>query len=374
MVDENTPPSSPTIPRIAGLSKISSTPSSGRCSRSARESSQLRAVGTIQHDSPRRCSSPPRSGSSRRCSSPRSAKPDSIGQTHFDMSEELFDELMARSAPLSQNGSKWQRKPRSRIVLLSCYAATHGNGCLLQQRNKGILTSERRSVVVVDLWRKLTGDEATPAEKILMEAAAAYRKNTNVRTPSPSFRRWLAGSPSGTAGATTGFGSKSEQRLHPGIKAGLTDSSIDAPAPGSYNPEEIQSQASKGSTWSRITTASRLSKASSQDPQDRRQMPWDTRDVTPAMGDYHTSCRNMANQAAKHEGRVSPGMSRPSPASRLQGVKANVKTHAGPGSYDLGGFNLSRNDRARPSSAFASKAARPSPFGRGPLVANVREM
>lgn len=270
------------------------------------------------------------------------------------------------------------------MVLLGCWTATHGNGCPFQTRNAGIVTSERRSTVAVDLWRKLTGDETTPSEKLITEATAAHRKlgaNTlgiganNTRTPSPSLRRWLA-APVGAGGAG-GFGSNSE-RLHPGIKVGcFKDTSIDSPAPGAYDPAEIASKSCKGSTWSRIsTTKSRLKKEGDEDDEGQRNMPWDERDVTPAMGDYRTSCRNMANEAAKHVGRVSPGMNRASTASRLQHVKTAVQ-QAGPGSYDVGGFNLSRNlspKNMRPSAAFASKAVRTSPFGGKPLVANLREM
>jgi len=45
----------------------------------------------------------------------------------------------------------------------------------------------------------------------------------------------------------------------------------------------------------------------------------------------------------------------------------------GPGAYDLGAFNLSRLDASRPSSGFASRMRRPSPFGGGPLCASIRE-
>jgi len=272
---------------------------------------------------------------------------------------------MKSETPLPLHGGKWLRQEPLRLVLLACYTATHGSGCPLQQRSGGILTLDFRSTVAVKLWRKLTGDETTPKEKLLAEASAAHRKNSTSSTPSASFRRWLS-SPVGASGAT-GFGSNSERIVQPEVKG----MAIDAPAPGAYNPAEIMSQASTGSTWSRIsTTTSRRPKADGTEDQGQRDLPWDAKDVTPANVDYRTSCRNMANEAAKHAGRVSPGMTRPTAASRLLHVQHVNAKPAGPGSYDVGGFNMSRNDRSRPSSAFASKAPRPSPFGGTPLVAN----
>ena len=154
----------------------------------------------------------------------------------------------------------------SRIVLLAVHAATHGSSCLLKARTGGILDAQQRGKVLVDLWRKLTNDEQTPSEEIIAEAHAAQKRQANVRTPSPSFRRWLAAPPTKCAGAGggggAGFGSTTE-RLHPVDHAGRTDSTLASPGVGAYNPEQIASKASKGSTWSRLpSSVSRLKKES----------------------------------------------------------------------------------------------------------------
>jgi len=264
----------------------------------------------------------------------------------------------------------------SRRVLLAVHAATHGEGCLLKQRNHMIDTTQRGKVLV-DLWRKLTADEQTASEKILNEAHAAQRKHANVRTPSPSYRRWLAAPPSSASGAGgPGFGSTVD-RLHPVERAGLTDSTLASPGVGAYNPEQIASKASRGSTWSRLpSSVSRLKKDAENAGEKGHRPLYDeaTAASVPGMGAYRTSSRDMSKEILKKGAHPSPGMARPTSASRLQGLNQQSR-QPGPGSYDLGGFNISRRDHSRPSSAFKSRTPRESPFsaaagnGKSPMLA-----
>lgn len=271
----------------------------------------------------------------------------------------------------------------SRIVLLAVHAATHGSSCLLKARTGGILDAQQRGKVLVDLWRKLTNDEQTPSEEIIAEAHAAQKRQANVRTPSPSFRRWLAAPPTKCAGAGggggAGFGSTTE-RLHPVDHAGRTDSTLASPGVGAYNPEQIASKASKGSTWSRLpSSVSRLKKESEDGRQSamaaghRPLYDEETAASVPGMGAYRTSSRDMSKQILKKACHPSPGMARPTTQSRLAGLGTHNRAQPGPGSYDTGGFNLSRRDHSRPSSAFKSKVVRESPFappgGKSPMLA-----
>lgn len=248
-----------------------------------------------------------------------------------------------------------------------------------------MLTLEQRGKAAVELWRNLTGDESAPAAALQSEMHAAARKADACRTPSPNFRKWLAGAPaSGASGARAGFGSASQQRAHPGVggaRAATPDSSVGAPGVGSYNPQTIESQAGKGSSFgSRTPSVSRRRRsaegsegADAEGGSSSRLMPWDVREEerTPGMGHYHTSSRDMGKSLHREAGRCTPGMARPAqPSPRVQEVRAARAASPGPGRYDQGGFNLSRNERARPSAGFASKVVRKSPFGEGPLVAN----
>jgi hypothetical protein len=323
--------------------------------------------------SPRLSSPRQRDGSStprQQQNSPRPVRPGfrEAGDS-FAISAELYDELSTRTTPLPAG----KRYMPSRRVLLAVHAATHGEGCLLKQRNH-MIDATQRGKVLVDLWRKLTADETTASEKILAEAHAAQRKHANVRTPSPSYRRWLAAPPSSASGAGgAGFGSTVE-RLHPVERAGLTDSTLASPGVGAYNPEQVASKASRGSTWSRLPSSVSRLKKDSENESDKGHRPlYDeaTAASVPGMGAYRTSSRDMSKEILKKAAHPSPGMARPTSASRLQGLHQQ-KAQPGPGSYDLGGFNISRRDHSRPSSAFKSRTPRESPFGaagKSPMLA-----
>ena len=276
----------------------------------------------------------------------------------FEISEALYDTLTSGS-------SKCKRLQPSRQVLLAVHQATHGSGCILQRKEGGMVDGDKRERTLVELWRKLTGDETTAASEILVEAAAANRKNANVRTASPSHRRWLASPPARFG--PSGFGSTVD-RLHPIEAAGKTNSTLASPGVGSYYPQEIESAKNKGSSWRSTSTVSRLRKADEEGDDDahHRSLPWDAKDLAPGAQAYRTSCRDMGKQATSHARArsPSPGMARPTSASRLSGVKSALQERQpGPGSYDQGGFNLSRKDHTRPMSGFKSKTPRESPFG-----------
>lgn len=266
---------------------------------------------------------------------------------------------------------KWKRHQPSRRVLLAVHQATHGSGCLLQQRAVGVVDKQVRERTLVDLWRKLTNDEATPASEILAEASAVQRKQSNVRTASPSHRRWLASPPVRLGSSNAGFGS-SVERVHPVDHAGITSSTLASPGVGTYDPQQMESGKHKGSSWHSTTTVSRLKKAA-EDGEDthQRSLPWEAADLPPGAQAYHTSCRDMAKMAVAKQRAPSPGMARPTSASRVAAVKQVLKEQApGPGSYDNAKFNLSRKDHSRPSSNFRSATPRESPFGsaKSPMV------
>lgn len=251
-----------------------------------------------------------------------------------------------------------------------------------------MLDAAARGTALVNLWRKLTADESSSSEHILAEAAAAVRRQANVRTPSPAFKRWLSAPPgkAGGTGTSPGFGSTVD-RLHPVDRAGLTDSTLASPGVGAYNPEPVASKSCKGSTWSRLpSSVSRLKKDSERGgANDGSHRPlFDEAEVAavPGMGAYRTSSRDMVKELQKKAQHPSPGMARPTSCSRLHGLQEQTQNRQpGPGSYDLGGFNLSRRDTSRPSSAFRSKTPRADPFatggggatgGRSPMMAGGR--
>lgn len=225
-----------------------------------------------------------------------------------------------------------------------------------------MIDKQAREKTLVDLWRKLTGDEGTPASEILMEAAAAHRKQANVRTASPSFRRWLA-SPPARFGSNA-FGS-SVERVHPVDHASINSSTLASPGVGSYDPQIIESGKHKGSSWRSTSTVSRLKKATEESSEEgHRDLPWEAKDLAPGAQAYRTSCRDMGKMAAAKQRSPSPGMARPSSPSRVATVKhAMQERKPGPGSYDNAQFNLSRKDHTRPSSNFRSATPRESPFG-----------
>ena len=319
---------------------------------------------------PRRAESPRRGNESpRRAESPR--RRGAEAEEGFAVGAALYDELTARELPLPAN----RRYQPSRRVLLAVFDATHGSGCILQQRSGGIVGSEQRGKILSDLWRKLTADETTSPHEILVEAQAAHKRHNNVRTPSPSFKRWLSAAPGKVGGGGAGFGSTSD-RLHPVDRAGLTDSTLAAPGVGAYNPQQIESGKNKGSAWSVKSTFSRLKTGSAGADgtgKNERDLPWvqAEQDQSPGMGLYRTSSRDMAKQIMKDR-KPSPGMAVPTSVSRLKDVKAQMR-QPGPGSYDSGGFNLSRRDHSRPSSAFKSATPRSDPFapagGKSPMLA-----
>ena len=72
-----------------------------------------------------------------------------------------------------------RRVAPSRAVLLAVHAAAHSS-------KAGFLPPDQRGARAVDLWRKLTGDEVTPSQEIIAEAAAASDENAHEQLK----RRW----------------------------------------------------------------------------------------------------------------------------------------------------------------------------------------
>ena len=293
----------------------------------------------------------------------------------------MYEVLIAKHAVPLPAGHRYYP---SRSVLLAAYHATHGPGCLYSRKGGGLANLDARDKAMCALWRNLIGgDVATPDAVILAEAKAALKRQSNVRTASPSHQRWLTAPPgkaaptalpTGATGgaATLGFGSNLE-RLHPVEMAAKFDSTLDAPAVGVYNPEQIRSQKAVGSTWSKLpSNASKLKSGGATDGANaHRAMPWAVNplDLTPAAFDYRTSSRDMGKQALKKAVHPSAGMAKPSSTSRLHGspgsgglpkaaIQGQSSHTVGPGAYDVGAFNLSRNDRSRPSPNFQSRTPR----------------
>lgn len=92
---------------------------------------------------------------------------------------------------------------------LSCRTdvATHGADCALQLARKTVISPTMRERVLVELWRKLTGDERSSPRELCEEARHIFRKRhgNGARTPSMAMRSWLSAYP--TAMSAGGMGS-----------------------------------------------------------------------------------------------------------------------------------------------------------------------
>ena len=79
------------------------------------------------------------------------------------------------------------------LALLHAYEATHGAGCALAKLRVGPLPKEERSYAMLQLYRKITGDQVTGDQALINRAILLHRRRfCGGDNPSPNMRRTFA--------------------------------------------------------------------------------------------------------------------------------------------------------------------------------------
>ena len=151
-----------------------------------------------------------------------------------------------------------KRVAPSRQVLLSAHQASYGSGCPLSKvRLAQCANNATRDVAVVELYRKLTGDEITPAHHLLAEKEIVVKKRSSQKEiVSPAVKKWLEERP-------PCVGDLSEHKSKPGSwKPTATDGNHKSPyppkpppAPGSLAAGAAPSGKKSGAFASKVVSA-----------------------------------------------------------------------------------------------------------------------